>query len=1446
MLRVSLNKCQYFWLFLTVAYGPFQIHLLILAQFLMKNISFNEPTNFDGTKTQNGTESEDTDGMDLVPPQHLFSDYVEIAYLGLVICAGLALNISVLKRLLLERRRAKRGNKGMNGFLLLKLNLNVSDILILLIHASGKLGWLITYEWRFGDFLCRLFNLLSMFTLYLSSNIVICIALDRLFTVLTARRMDLGQRKLNLVRLMLTLAWSFSLLFSLPQLFVWTTYNPFKDTISRGWVQCTDIWSINRYEQNLSGGQSENKNSSDGPAEENSGSNWTQLILGPIIQNTYELSHLFLVFYGPLIALVVCYVVISSRLIRFAANNPCSTAHTVKLPQSKDYQPTAVTYSSAERRQKFKGSAARTMPSMRMYAPGKWRRKSQHNNQLALLHHAPLMDIVELSSTRAEEPSNSAPNDTKVVSTYQYQTVQHEAPQQSEAVQGTMTETLLVNCSRGNSAISLPAFSNCAEMRPSVSAGQLNNGTAMPLPAFSHGATPSHSHHSISCCSSSMSSSHDLKRFGDQPVDRERRRQILSRIRDSFRESFGKRNVRRRSRLGDTELTNMQSLSTNSLFDGMNQCDRDRNGTLPGFCAFLVQWMDRLKRAQIWNLCRNGHGKQRMYAKNSTSSSIGARHFCSTDILEGAFVSSSSQPRPPSSSSNKTHQNGDVSSAQSFHKSPWISRNHSVRSSYSTTISTLLHPNDGTDRPRPVPSGNLLWRHRSKAFRTTLLVILVHILLWSPYNVYALMKHVNERLYERMNEQANVLKDMQFLITLINPFLYGFGRISGGGGGRAAQHPAESRANVCQIHKTIFAVFYSLIIMNDTTAGGQQQLHPKPIATERELLDIVEIVYLSLSVCIGTLLNSMAVFRLVRYSKRPSANAKQHCPIRPFYMNAFAMFKFNLAISDFAILFIHALGKMVWLLSYRWLFGDFGCRLYQFLSAFAYYSNSNVVVAIGLDRLKVVYSGQVQGASSSTRRVRIFLTIAWALAAICALPQLFFWTNFELGLGWSQCTTIWQIAEYSRASNIISSKNLSMAAMSSTISQQQQQHADYSWSASANTQLVYEILHQVIVFVIPLISLTASYVLIVVRVLRYSLRPPPSSNLCAYSSFNFADQWVDGGQPGADGEAPERAGRNFLQRLHLLRYSGDDHLLQPSSSTSFSRTVQHQLSTTNVTNSFYGPPSSPPTITANNNSSSGKCRHCTAPPPSPNTIVTNGNSMHINNISGNKTTKTFTKFPYFVADDYANNNSSPSQQPIVESAADRLLLLTSINSSTTAQSMKEQQPNCRSSCKRLSIELYSFPHYLHYRPKRCSLNLVNFVPSAVAAHDTSFSATARLLMPRSGVRPQCLPQSVSDYGQCVVAARHRILFGGKPSSFASTAAPISPLWRRQMRSKVFIRSLLIVIAHCAFWLPYNLLNLLRFTNESLYTQLMDRGALLVEDLIVMNSLINPVLYGYGK
>ena len=48
---------------------------------------------------------------EMLPPEHLFSDYIEITYLGAVIIAGLALNFCVLRRLLREKRLAERGGR---------------------------------------------------------------------------------------------------------------------------------------------------------------------------------------------------------------------------------------------------------------------------------------------------------------------------------------------------------------------------------------------------------------------------------------------------------------------------------------------------------------------------------------------------------------------------------------------------------------------------------------------------------------------------------------------------------------------------------------------------------------------------------------------------------------------------------------------------------------------------------------------------------------------------------------------------------------------------------------------------------------------------------------------------------------------------------------------------------------------------------------------------------------------------------------------------------------------------------------------------------------------------------------------------------------------------------------------------------------------------------------
>lgn len=55
------------------------------------------------------------------------------------------------------------------------------------------------------------------------------------------------------------------------------------------------------------------------------------------------------------------------------------------------------------------------------------------------------------------------------------------------------------------------------------------------------------------------------------------------------------------------------------------------------------------------------------------------------------------------------------------------------------------------------------WRRqlRSRVFRTTLLVVIVHVVCWLPYNLFALSLYVNKDLFENLSDLANICKSLQ-------------------------------------------------------------------------------------------------------------------------------------------------------------------------------------------------------------------------------------------------------------------------------------------------------------------------------------------------------------------------------------------------------------------------------------------------------------------------------------------------------------------------------------------------------------------------------------------------------------------------------------------------------------------------------------------------------------
>uniref|UniRef100_A0A914UJT5 G-protein coupled receptors family 1 profile domain-containing protein n=1 Tax=Plectus sambesii TaxID=2011161 RepID=A0A914UJT5_9BILA len=400
--------------------------------------------------------------------------------------------------------------------------------------------------------------------------------------------------------------------------------------------------------------------------------------------------------------------------------------------------------------------------------------------------------------------------------------------------------------------------------------------------------------------------------------------------------------------------------------------------------------------------------------------------------------------------------------------------------------------------------------------------------------------------------------------------------------------------------------------MNGTAVDPVEQ----DIPPSRLTGDYVELVYLCLLIVLGTPINLVVFLRLLPETQKKNAGGSKQ-------RNTFAIFKFHLCITDFAILLVHALVKAVWLGTYRWPFLAAGCKLYKFLSAFTYYSNSNVIVCIGLDRLKTVYSKKRRGGASADRRVKVLLTFAWTFAALCSLPQLIAWDTVAVTEDWHQCVTVWDIAA----------------------------HEGYLNDKLLRLELAYELAHLALVFWAPFAILLVSYLLIAARLLQFSFRPL-------------------GGRPN------DKYSLASITRL-----------------------------------------------------------------PMP--LETNGSLT-------------------------LSDSSEPPPQVMVPRIRQR-----SITEGNLTSKSKER-------------------------------NAVELIPRT-----QSYASSTH--------RPRVAPMSAR-----------------------------LPIWRRQMRSKVFVTTLAVVSVHVGLWLPYNMLNAIKFIDIAAFDWMAERGGKVLEDLIVLNSLINPILYGWRR
>lgn len=97
---------------------------------------------------------------------------------------------------------------------ILLLHMNIADLLVTLIYLPKEIVHKATVVWYGGDIACRVLKFFDTFGVYLSANVLICISLDRFFSIIFPLYSLESRRR---VRRMLMLAWIAAAVSSLPQ-----------------------------------------------------------------------------------------------------------------------------------------------------------------------------------------------------------------------------------------------------------------------------------------------------------------------------------------------------------------------------------------------------------------------------------------------------------------------------------------------------------------------------------------------------------------------------------------------------------------------------------------------------------------------------------------------------------------------------------------------------------------------------------------------------------------------------------------------------------------------------------------------------------------------------------------------------------------------------------------------------------------------------------------------------------------------------------------------------------------------------------------------------------------------------------------------------------------------------------------------------------------------------
>uniref|UniRef100_A0A0K0EDP8 G_PROTEIN_RECEP_F1_2 domain-containing protein n=1 Tax=Strongyloides stercoralis TaxID=6248 RepID=A0A0K0EDP8_STRER len=240
-----------------------------------------------------------------VPPKPITSDFVELGYLVMMFMVGGPLNLAAYTQNF-ERTTITRLD-------ILKRHLNYSDLLVLFVYVPSRVCWLVTYDWRGGDLLCKIIKFLHTFVFQISSNVIVVIGIDRLLSVTSHKNLT-SKTGLRRTRKMLAFAWIIAVLLSSPQITFWKNYMAYE---KYHWSQCLTVWQIRENEIILRA----QKNGSFFVNNSKLENEYNELKTS---ESIYLILHVLCIFWIPATIICMCYIIVSTWVY---FNSKPSTTH---------------------------------------------------------------------------------------------------------------------------------------------------------------------------------------------------------------------------------------------------------------------------------------------------------------------------------------------------------------------------------------------------------------------------------------------------------------------------------------------------------------------------------------------------------------------------------------------------------------------------------------------------------------------------------------------------------------------------------------------------------------------------------------------------------------------------------------------------------------------------------------------------------------------------------------------------------------------------------------------------------------------------------------------------------------------------------------------------------------------------------------------------------------